>query len=129
MRPRTGIHRLRRGLWGVASAAVLIGGCAKLAALGPSPEEQAVRNYYERHASEEWGRCHAPLMDGISDVQVVEETADRLVLDVRYFYRDWLNDNRRAALRECRGFGRRQFVLKKDADRFEVVSMSDPLPR
>ena len=102
----------------VALMVLSLAGCGPLAALAPSPEEQAIRNYYESHAREEWGRCPAPLLDGITGVDVVEETASRLVLDVRYYYRDWIMERRRAGLRECRGFGRRQFVLEKADDRW-----------
>ncbi|HEX5079126.1 MAG TPA: hypothetical protein VFV80_08230 [Geminicoccaceae bacterium] len=44
--------------------------------------------YQEAHASGRGGQCLAPYIDGITRVDVVEESPGRLVVDVRYLYRD-----------------------------------------
>jgi hypothetical protein len=100
-------------------------GLAGCAAFGYSPEELAIRRYYERHASEEQGRCLAPYIDGITRRQVVEETDHRLVLDIRYVYRDRRVDGDENA-GTCMGFAARRVVLEKTDGQVRVVEMSSP---
>jgi hypothetical protein len=58
---------------------------------------------------------------------VVEEQPGRLVLDVRYLYRDRNKDDRGDGLgRECTDYGERRFTLGKDATGFEVLEMTGP---
>lgn len=92
----------------------------------PDAVERAVTRYYERHASEENRTCLTPYIDGLARVAVVEEQPDRLVLDVRYLYRDRLkDDNGNGIGSECVAYAARQFTLEKDAGEIAVVAMSE----
>jgi hypothetical protein len=79
-----------------------------------------VRQYYERRATEENGRCRAPLLDGVVTSTVVENTSQRMVIQIRYLYRDLTAELRGA----CRGFGNRTFTIDKEAAGFVVVDMT-----
>jgi hypothetical protein len=113
-------------------AAVLVAGCAgsRMPETGfgePRALERAVMSYYERHATEENRTCLSPYMHGLTHVDVVEEQPDRLVVDVRYLYRDRNKDDRGEGLgRECSDYGERRFTLRQDATGFEVVGMTGP---
>ena len=92
----------------------------------PEAIERAVTRYYERHASEENQTCLTPYIDGLTRVTVVEQQPDRLVLDVRYLYRDRLkDDNGNGIGSECTAYAERQFTLEKNDAGLEVVAMSD----
>ena len=103
----------------LALALTLLAGCAasRVPATSfaePSDVERAVMRYYERHASEENRTCLTPYIDGINKVTVVEETPERLVIDVRYLYGDRFKDDRDTGMgRECVGYRERQFTLGK----------------
>jgi hypothetical protein len=89
--------------------------------------ERAIMSYYERHATEENRTCLSPFMYGLTRVDVVEEQPERLVLDVRYLYRDRNKDDRGDGLgRECSNYGERRFTLDKDGAGFEVLEMTGP---
>jgi hypothetical protein len=89
--------------------------------------ERAIMSYYERHATEEDRTCLSPFMYGLTQVDVVEEQPERLVLDVRYLYRDRNKDDRGDGLgRECSDYGERRFTLQKDGAGFEVLEMTGP---
>jgi hypothetical protein len=79
-----------------------------------------VRQYYEKRATEENGRCRAPLLDGVVTSTVVESTPQRMVIRIRYLYRDLTAELRGA----CRGFGNRTFTIEKEAAGFVVVDMT-----
>jgi hypothetical protein len=79
-----------------------------------------VQQYYERRATEENGRCRAPLLDGVLSSTVLENTPERLVIQVRYLYRDLTAELRGG----CRGFGNRTFTIDKEADGFVVTDMT-----
>ena len=92
-----------------------------------------IKQYYERNAMEEGGRCWNLIFEGPTRWTMVEETPDELTLLVGYYYRDTARGDcspfrpgRCFALPECRGFGERTFtVLRRDGER-EVVGMSGP---
>ncbi len=65
----------------------------------PAALEQAMKRYYEAHATEQWGYCSTPYIDGLTQVQVVDNQPDKLVVDVRYLYRDRQKDGRAKQLR------------------------------
>ena len=70
--------------------------------------------YYAAHATEEYGYCPTPYIDGLTQIRVVENAPDRLVVDVRYFYRDRSKNDRGGGQgqgRECTGFAGRQFTF------------------
>jgi hypothetical protein len=108
-------------------SAALLAACAS-SRWEPPAYESAMKNYYEAHASEKNGRCLAPYIDGFTRVQVVEETPERLVVDARYLYRDWVKDRdgrgNDGSIRECIGYGQRSFVLAQSDDRLQVMEMS-----
>ena len=116
----------------LAFVAVLAAGCApsRVPETGfgdPQALERAVMSYYERHATEENRTCLSPFMYGVSGVDVVEEGAERLVLDVRYLYRDRNRDDLGDGFaRACTSYAERRFTLGKDGPGFAVIGMTGP---
>ena len=91
----------------------------------PQAIERTIERYYESNASEENQTCLTPYMDGLTEVAVVDEQPDRVMLDVRYFYRDRFKDDGGNGIgRECTGFAARQFTLAKTDAGLQVVEMS-----
>jgi hypothetical protein len=125
-----------------ATALLALGACAGFASPVPdtayAPRKQAesaISSYYEDHASEDYGRCNRPYFDAITMVDVAEDTADRLVLDSRYQYRDRLRDDEDGSVRVrgmessrkvCWGYESRQFILEKTNGDLRVVEMTGP---
>ena len=112
-------------------AAVLLAACASrvpaTSFAEPSAVERTVMRYYERHASEENRTCLSPYIDGLTQVSVVEDTPERLVVDVRYLYRDRFKDDRGNGMgRECSGYAGRRFTLAKTDAGITVVEMTGP---
>jgi hypothetical protein len=97
----------------------------------------AISSYYEDHASEDYARCNRPYFDAITRVDVIEDTPELLVLDVRYKYQDRLWDDEdshvrlpggvAASRKVCRGFESRQFTLEKVDGDVQVVDMTGPV--
>jgi hypothetical protein len=113
--------------WLVLLAAVLDlpPGCStasiESAHFGPSAAiERAIMRHHERYASEGGGRCFRPSIDGFSELEVVEETPDRLVVHARYLYRDRFQEGGGSG-QVCRGFGERTFTVQRDSDGNLVV--------
>ena len=109
--------------------ALLLAGCSS--PFGEQSElDHTIERYYEAHASERTGQCLAPYIDGITRTQVIEDSPERLVVEVRYLYRDRLKDNRSGmegnGLSICTGYDQRRFVLARSGDDLEVESMSGP---
>ena len=109
---------------------LLLAACAsRIPATGfaePQAIERTIERYYERNASEENQTCLTPYMDGLTQVAVVDEQQGRMVLDVRYFYRDRLKDDGGDGIgRGCTGYAERQFTLAKTDAGLQVVAMSD----
>jgi hypothetical protein len=68
-----------------------------------------------------------PTCTGLTRVELVEQQADRLVIDVRYLYRDPNKDDRGDGLgQECSAYGGRRFTLRKDPQGLEVDEMTGP---
>jgi hypothetical protein len=110
---------------------VLVAGCAtRLPSTGfaePAALERAMNRYYESHATEEHGYCLTPYIDGLTQVALVTTQPDRLVVDVRYLYRDRLMDGGDNSGGECTGYAGRQFTFGKGpAGGVEVLDMSGP---
>ena len=117
-------------------AFITLAGCAfapfQQTTFAPADEIQsAVSRYYEAHAVEDDQRCWRPYFDTVTKVSVLDEQADRLVLDVRYAYRDRLRDDQDSSnpilpgsRRVCWGFESRRFTLAKSEGRLRVIEMS-----
>lgn len=94
--------------------------------------QAAVAAYYENHATEyDTGPCYRPYFDAITKVDVVEEDAEHLVLDMRYAFRDRLRDDEDTgsrilpnSRRVCWGFESRQFTLAKHDGGVAVIGMT-----
>jgi hypothetical protein len=116
----------------VLFVALLVAGCAasripETSFAEPAEIERAIMRYYEYNATEENRTCLSPYIDGLTQVEVVEETPERLVVDVRYFYRDRFKDDGGNGLgRECTGYAERRFTLAKSDSGIEVVEMTGP---
>jgi hypothetical protein len=113
---------------GLAFATVLVAGCAasQVPQTGfgePQALEHAVMGYYETQNR----TCLSPYMYGLTQVAAVEQQPERLVVDVRYLYRDRNKDDRGDGLgRECSDYGKRRFTLRKAGEGFEVLDMTGP---
>jgi hypothetical protein len=92
-----------------------------------------IKQHYERHGIEEGGRCTAPIMEGVTRSQVVDDGNDQLEVTLTYYYRDWLRDGddcdrkrplRCGVMRECRGFATRSFTVAKGEDGLKVTAMT-----
>lgn len=116
----------------LALALALLAGCAAspvpaTSFAEPNDVQRAVMRYYEDHASEKNDTCLTPYMEGITQVSVVEETPERLVLDVRYLFRDRFKDDRNDGFgSECLGYRERRFTLGKGTAGVEVLDMTGP---
>jgi hypothetical protein len=99
-----------------------------------APVQAAISNYYRNHAVEyDAGPCYRPYFDAITKVEVVEEDAEHVVLDVRYAFRDRLRDDEDSnnippsSRRVCWGFESRQFTLTKETGVVRVTDMTGPI--
>jgi hypothetical protein len=116
----------------ISFAAVLVASCAASrmpeTSFGePQALERAVMRYYESHASEENLTCLRPYMEGVTQVNVLEERPERLVVDVRYLYRDRSKDDGGNGIgRDCSGYHERRFTLGKSPAGIEVLDMTGP---
>jgi hypothetical protein len=116
----------------LAFVMVLAAGCAASrvpqTGLGdPRAIERAVMSHYARHATEENRTCLSPFMYGLTQVEVVEEQPERLLVDVRYLYRDRNRDDLGDGLgRACTNYGERRFTLRKEGAGVEVIDMTGP---
>ena len=109
----------------VAAIALALAGCS-----GLSPADQSlagvpglhpvVQRYYETRATEENGRCRSPILEGVLSAEATREGPQRLVVSLRYLYRDHTAELRGA----CRGFGQRTFTIEQGAEGPMVVAMS-----
>ncbi|MGB8452502.1 MAG: hypothetical protein WCD89_09225 [Anaerocolumna sp.] len=97
----------------------------------PSAPETAIRAYYDAHASENNGHCRAPYIEGFHTVDVVEDNAERVVVETSYLYRDMMKDRQAWRIGDdrspCVAVNSRRFVLIRDRSRLQVAEMSPPL--
>jgi hypothetical protein len=112
----------RRAARALAALGLLLAGCSgagiESAHFGPPAAiERLIMRHYARYASE--GSCFNPYIDGFTQLTVLEDTPDRLVIDTRYFHRDRVHDDGRGG---CTGFGERTFIVARDADGAPVVT-------
>jgi hypothetical protein len=124
----------------VVAAALTLAACtgpAGLPGAHPAADRDVARvvmSHYERFGVEEDFNCLAAYMDGITRWEVLEETADGLVVRVGYFYKDRVRSDphddamlRVGPLLYCSGFGERVFTLDLSGERPLVVEMSGPV--
>jgi len=92
-----------------------------------------VQQYYETRATEEGGRCTAPLLQGVARSRVLSDDQSQMVIELSYYYRDWVRDGqdcdrlrplRCGINRACRGFAQRVFTIDKGEDGLSVAAMS-----
>jgi hypothetical protein len=118
-----------RRLW-LVLIPVLVAGCAtrlpSASFAEPAALERAMNNYYESHAMEQWGYCMTPHIEGLTQVAVVENQPDKLVVDIRYLYRDRQKDNSQNSFtQDCVSYAGRQFTFGKgNTGGVEVVDMT-----
>jgi hypothetical protein len=101
---------------------------------GPSLEGQPdlqwqVQSFYGTRAIEANAMCPQPQMTAITSSKVVEETSDRVVMDLRYHFRDEgaSIDVDGGSKPGCDGFGERRFTFgRTSAGTLAVESMSGP---
>jgi hypothetical protein len=112
---------------GLALTLAACGGLGGGQSLAGVPDLRPIlQHYYEARATEENGRCRSPLLDGVLSATVLQDDPQRLVVRVRYLYRD-----HSAELRgQCIGFGNRTFTMERGPDGLTVADMSgDQHPR
>jgi hypothetical protein len=110
---------------GLAAALLAISASGGCVSLGSNPGiadygnlQQQIKYYYEANAWERGAACVNPEFYGITRADIVQQSEDRLVLQVQYAWRDYGNDNDswdrfggNSIGGYCNGFGERQFVL------------------
>lgn len=117
----------------------LVAGVALIGCASPSIEstqfgagsdvETAIKRYYASTASEQHGLCPRPYIDGITGVEIVEDSLERLVAEVSYFFRDRIREpagDEDEGSVPCTGFGERTFTVTSTENGPRVVDMSGP---
>jgi signal transduction histidine kinase len=123
----------------VPFALLLLGGCN---VQGPGvagfPGLQfPIQSYYDTHATEKNWTCNQPRLQAITRAQVVDETPERVVMNIRYYWFDeqatTFEDNvpfGMPALQRCNGWAERTFTFVKRTDgSLQVESMTGPQRR
>lgn len=129
----------------VASCLTLLaalGGCASggPGIAGYDGLQFRVISFYDARAMEESATCPQPRMRSVTRAQVVEETPERVVMNIKYFFKDegQINDNDDGFpqfggggfLNRCNGFGERTFTFARRTDgNLDVASMTGPQRR
>jgi hypothetical protein len=94
-----------------------------------------VANFYDGRAMEADARCPNPRLVGFTRAEVVEDTPERLVMDLRY---RWVDDLRTVdsggrdggSKIVCQDWGTRRFTFARARDgQLQVASMSGPQRR
>ena len=105
--------------------ALALGAC--MAETGHRPLEpellDQVRSYYRDFAIEQGGACRSPMMADVLDSTVEARSAQRIILRVRYAYRQLAGSANAVA---CRGTGERVFRIERRGAGWQVVQMSGP---
>jgi len=115
----------------LAGLGLLLAGCGVKgpALAGYEGLQFKVRSYYAEHASEYNATCLRPEIEGITRTRVVEDSEERLVVDVRYRFKDeqyaieghpQITHGRNT----CEGFANRTFTIDKTEDGLVVTAMS-----
>lgn len=84
-----------------------------------------IEQFYRHHASEDGGRYTRPFIDAITMVNVIEDTPERRMAEIRYRYRDRLRDEDPGSQRKiCQGFASRTYTLRPKGNELVVADMS-----
>ncbi|HET6468800.1 MAG TPA: hypothetical protein VFG43_10525 [Geminicoccaceae bacterium] len=83
---------------------------------------QQIRALYEARALERGGYCTLPRIRTITDSRVVSENADRLVLEVRYYYEPFADQDLQRGT--CKDFATRTFTFARRGAGWELQGMS-----
>ena len=112
------VMRACRGI--VLLAAVATAGCSWQ---GPSLAgypglQYRVISYYDGRAMERGANCPNPELQTITGTRVIEETPERVVMEVRYYWVDWsqATDVRGANVTTCRDWSARTFTFTRNTD-------------
>jgi len=111
-----------------ALAMLALAGCASLDE--PDELQQKLQPYYAGHASEEQGACPRPEIASVTHRKVLQSSAERTLLRVRYSYFDPSRAGDASwqqvllAERPCTGFAERDFTLERGRLGYKVVGMS-----
>lgn len=82
-----------------------------------------VKAYYRAYAYEQGGACKLPVLDRVLDGRVAAKSDRRVVVRVRYAYRQLGGEAQSGA---CRGMGERVFRIAKRGADWRVVEMTGP---
>ena len=117
----------------------LVGLAALSACTYPGPElagqpglQWQVMSFYSARATERSFTCNTPQMRTITAARVIDDTPDRLVMDLRY---TWVDDNSAIDMPHggsilCQDWGERTFTFSRSTDgTLAVLSMSGPQRR
>jgi hypothetical protein len=95
--------------------------------------EREVEDFYEGRAMEDYARCPNPRMVAIIRDDIVADTPERVVMDLRY---RWVDDTQTTdsggnhTKIVCQDWAERRFTFARGADgRLSVVAMSGPQQR
>jgi hypothetical protein len=123
----------RVGTGALAAAAVLAGCGWRGPSLAGHPGLQwEVISFYGGRAMEENAVCPQPRITAVTRARVVEETPERVVMDVRYRYQDdgMTSDSGGSGGSTklgCAGFGGRRFTFARGGDGgLDPVAMTGP---
>ena len=113
-----------RRLLAMLTGGLLLAACATTPLLPEYPDApEQIRRSYQEHAWERGATCVLPRMDFISNIQVVEDTPDRLVVAVHYW---WIDDTRQGGdfgSNLCTGRDTRTFTFDRTAG-LRIIGMS-----
>ena len=99
---------------------------------GPALEGHAglqyqVISFYDAHATEREVSCPNPEMQSITSSRVIEDTSEKVVMDIRYYWIDWsqATDVQGSSITTCRDWNERTFTFARNsAGELDVVSMT-----
>jgi signal transduction histidine kinase len=118
----------------VLAALLLLAGCGYQgpAVAGYPGLQFKIESFYDSNATEQNWTCTQPRMRGVTGAQVVEETPERVVMNVRYYWYDEAQTIEEDNLpfpgpffQRCNGFAERTFTFAKRTDgSLDVIGMT-----
>ena len=87
--------------------------------------QQQVISFYDARATERSAACPNPEMQSITANRVVEDTPERVVMDVRYYWVDWsqATDIAGGSVTTCRDWSEFVFFARTSGGWLEAQSM------